>query len=142
MVNKVVLLGAGLAAIVLTGIAIASTAIVEHYFDGDWVMLFALAIAFVSYAPAHIARGVCSGMGRFHAYAFIMGADGVVRIIFCLLLAAVGVTAAGPYGLAVGLAPLVGVALMWGRGRLKTEPGPPASWPSLPGGMKLDSTSK
>ena len=40
----------------------------------------ALLIAFVSYTPAHIARGIASGHGRFRAYAVVMSADGVVRI--------------------------------------------------------------
>ena len=31
------------------------------YFDGNWFMVLALALTFVGYAPAHLARGVCSG---------------------------------------------------------------------------------
>ncbi len=50
-------------------------------------MLAALATAFVSYAPAHLARGVCAGTGRFRSYAFVMGSDGVIRIIACVALA-------------------------------------------------------
>jgi O-antigen/teichoic acid export membrane protein len=109
-------------------IAVASPAITSHYFDGDWVMSLALATAFIAYAPAHLARGVCSGTGRFHSYAFVMGADGVVRIMLCVGLAAIGISSAGPYAFAVGLAPLVGVAITAGRGRLVTTPGPEASW--------------
>ena len=43
-------------------------------------------------------------------------------------LALVGVSATGPYGFAVALAPIVGVAYVFSRGSLKTEPGPEASW--------------
>ena len=53
-------------------------------------------MAFASYAPAHLARGISIGTGRFHAYAVVMGADGVVRIILCVALAVVGVTPPAP----------------------------------------------
>jgi O-antigen/teichoic acid export membrane protein len=128
VVRRVVLLGAILAGIVLLSIAVASPAITKHYFDGDWFMLGALAVAFIAYAPAHLARGICSGTGRFRDYAIIMGSDGVVRIVLCVTLAGIGVTAVGPYGLAVGLAPLFAVGVVAARGRLKTEPGPEATW--------------
>ena len=42
-----------------------------------------------------------------------MGTDGVVRIVLCVSLAVVGVTAVGPYGFAVALAPLVGVGIVF-----------------------------
>lgn len=128
VVRKIVLLGAGLAAVVLAIILVASPAITSVYFDGDWVMLAALATAFVAYAPAHLARGICSGTGRFRSYALIMGSDGIVRILLCLGLAGLGVAAAGPYGFAVALAPLVAVSVVSLRGSLVTEPGPPARW--------------
>lgn len=128
VVRKVVLLGAILAAVVLAIVLIASPVITRVYFDGDWFMLAALATAFVAYAPAHLARGVCSGTGRFRSYAVIMGSDGIIRILLCVVLAAIGVTAAGPYGFAVALAPLVAVSVLALRGKLATEPGPPAEW--------------
>jgi O-antigen/teichoic acid export membrane protein len=128
VVRKVVLLGALLAGIVLTIILVFSPVITRVYFDGDWFMLAALATAFVAYAPAHLARGICSGTGRFRSYAVIMGSDGIIRIALCLAIAAVGITAAGPYGFAVAVAPLFAVGVLALRGALDTEPGPPAEW--------------
>jgi O-antigen/teichoic acid export membrane protein len=58
----------------------------------------------------------------------VLGADGVVRILFCLLLAAIGVSAVGWYGMAVAVAPLVGVIAVGSKGQLRTEVGPPAAW--------------
>jgi O-antigen/teichoic acid export membrane protein len=75
-----------------------------------------------------MARGVCSGSGRFRAYAVVMGSDGVVRIIACVLLAGIGITAAAPYGFAVALAPLVAVAVVGAGGHLRTQQGPEAPW--------------
>lgn len=128
VVAKVLRLGIGLAAIVVLAIVCLSPLITSNYFDGNWVMLVALVVAFAAYAPAHLARGVCSGSGRFREYALVMGSDGVVRIALCVLLAAIGIEAAGAYGFAVALAPLFAVSFVYRRGKLRTDPGPEATW--------------
>jgi O-antigen/teichoic acid export membrane protein len=128
VVKRVVALGGVITAVVLVVILVASPLITSEYFDGNWWMLAALATAFVSYAPAHLARGVCAGTGRFRSYAFVMGSDGVIRILACITLALLGVTAAPPYAFAVALSPLVAVVVVGSRGRLRTEPGPEAGW--------------
>jgi O-antigen/teichoic acid export membrane protein len=128
VLDKIARLSVGLVTIVLLTILALSPLIAANYFDGDWVMLTALMVAFAAYAPAIIARGICSGSGRFTDYAIVMGSDGVVRITLCVLLALVGVTTAGAYGFAVALAPLVGLAFVFHRGALHTEPGPEATW--------------
>ena len=102
--------------------------IATSYFDGDWFMVVALIAAFAAYAPAHMARGVCSGTGRFRDYAIVLGSDGIVRILLCVALAVVGVTAVGAYGMAIAISPLFAVAYVYRRGALRTEPGPPAEW--------------
>ena len=128
IVRRIVALGATIATIVLVAILLASPLITSRYFDGDWWMLAALATAFAAYAPAHLARGICAGKGRFHAYAYVMGSDGVVRIVACVTLAAVGISSAAPYAFAVALAPLVAVVAVGAHGSLRTEDGPPAEW--------------
>jgi O-antigen/teichoic acid export membrane protein len=75
-----------------------------------------------------MARGVCSGSGRFRDYAIVLGSDGIVRIVLCVVLAVVGVTAAGAYGMAIAVSPLFAVAYVQRRGALRSEPGPPAEW--------------
>jgi O-antigen/teichoic acid export membrane protein len=128
VVKKVVALGGGIALAVLVAIVVASPLIVSRYFDGNWWMLAALATAFVAYAPAHLARGVCAGTGRFRSYALVMGSDGVVRIIACVGLALLSIRSPAPYAFAVALAPLVAVAVVGVRGQLRTAPGPVADW--------------
>ena len=128
VVKKVVTLGLGLAAVVTVVILAASPLLTHSYFDGDWVMLIALVVAFASYAPVHLARGIASGSGRFRAYAIVMGADGVVRVVLCVALAGIGIKTAGPYGMAVALAPLVGFFMVLSKGALRTEDGPEATW--------------
>ena len=87
VVAKVARLGLLLGGIVALVIIAISPIITSNYFDDNWVMVAALVVAFVCYAPAHIARGICSGTGRFKPYAIVMGTDGVVRLVVCLILA-------------------------------------------------------
>ena len=126
VVRKVVGLGALLVGIVTLSILVLSPLIATAYFDGDWFMVVALIAAFAAYAPAHMARGVCSGSGRFREYAVIMGSDGIVRIVLCVALAVIGITAVGAYGLAIAISPLFAVAYVYQRRGLQTDPGPPA----------------
>jgi len=128
VVGRVVRLGGYLVVAVTIGIMAISPLIATSYFDGDWFMVIALILAFAAYAPAHMARGVCSGSGRFRDYAVVLGSDGIVRILLCIVLAIVGVTAVGAYGLAIAISPLFAVAYVYRRGSLRTDPGPPAEW--------------
>ena len=128
VVARVRSLGIGLAVLVTLAALAASPLIVSGYFDGDWILLIALIMAFAAYLPAHLSRGIASGNGRFHAYAIVMGADGAVRIFLCAALAVFGVKTVGLYGFAVALSPLPGVMWVKTKGALRTEPGPESSW--------------
>ena len=88
VVAKVARLGFLLGGLVALAIICLSPLITSAYFDGDWVMLVALVVAFCAYAPAHIARGICSGSGRFRSYAIVIGSDGVVRVTVCIAVRA------------------------------------------------------
>lgn len=122
VIRKVVQLGMAMVAIVVIVILALSPLIATSYFDGNWWMVVALVSTFVAYAPVHLARGVCSGSGRFRDYAVIMGSDGVIRILLCIALALVGIKAAGAYGMVVAISPLFAVGYVWRRGALKAIP--------------------
>ncbi len=128
VVAKVGRLGFLLGGLVALAIVVLSPIIVSSYFDDDWIMVAALVVAFVSYAPAHLARGICSGSGRFHSYSIVLGSDGVVRIVLCVVLWLVGIQAVGAYAFLIALSPLVGVSYVLRRGDLRTSPGPAAEW--------------
>jgi len=128
VLRKVIILALILAGIVAIGIGAASSAISSAFFDDNWVLVLALLIGFAAYTPAHIARGIASGHGRFRAYAVVMASDGVMRILACLVLAMLGVKSVGPYGLAIAFAPLPGVLFVWARGHLRADDGPAAEW--------------
>ncbi len=128
VVRRIIPLAIALTAIVVVAVLIGSGQITERFFEGNWVVTAALIVGFLSYAPVHLARGICSGSGRFASYGVVMGADGASRIVGCLLLWLAGVTTVGAYAFVVALAPLVGVSIVFARRGLKTADGPPADW--------------
>lgn len=109
-------------------IAIFSSNISTNMFEGYGVVTFCLVLTLVSYAPMHLARGICSGTGRFGAYGIIIGADGAVRVIGCAVLWLAGVTHVGPYAFMIGFSPIVGVIAVGLAGKLRVDDGPEATW--------------
>jgi len=67
VVRRIIPLALMLAAIVAAVILIASGKVTDNFFDGDWVVTAALVVGFLAYLPVHLARGICSGHGRFAA---------------------------------------------------------------------------
>ena len=59
VVRKVVQLGAALTITITAIILLSGPLLVNEFFDGDWLLVIALAGAFAAYAPAHLGRGVC-----------------------------------------------------------------------------------
>jgi O-antigen/teichoic acid export membrane protein len=135
VIRKAGLLAAGLLGAVLLGIALASPALLDKLFDDQILLLLGLAIGMVGTAAGHLARGACSGQNRFRAYAVFLGADGVLRVAMCGALVAAGVDEAGPYGVAVGLAPVLAVPIaLWGEKEL-LKPGREATWKEVSGAL-------
>lgn len=131
VVRKVIPLAVIFAALVSTIVLIGSPWITKDFFEKNWVVTASLLVAFLAYAPTHLARGICSGSGRFVDYGIVMGFDGATRIIGCIALWVVGVEVVGAYAMVVAAAPLLGVAIVLSRGALRTEDGPPASWAEI-----------
>ena len=128
VVTKIAALTLVVSIVVVVGLAISSPWLTGSYFSGDWLMFGALIIGFLSYAPVHLSRGICSGQGRFTPFAVVVASDGVMKIVGTVALTAIGITAVGAYAFAIAVAPLFAVVAIGLRGSLRTEPGPPAQW--------------
>jgi O-antigen/teichoic acid export membrane protein len=111
--------------------AAAAPVMTDRLFDGAVWLTIAFALSLTGYAAAHLVKGTLSGTQRFGGYARFTAAESSVRFLGCAALAAVGVTTVGPYGLFVGLAPLLGVGFALIGERRLLEPGPPAPWSEL-----------
>jgi O-antigen/teichoic acid export membrane protein len=137
LVKRAAHLGGILAIVVIAGAALFHTRIVRELFNGRSGLLIGLFVAIVCYYVAHMTRGTLSGNGRFGPYGLMHGTEGAVRIVFCVALFAIGVSAPGWYGLALALPPIfaVGVALRGQRNLM--VPGPEAPYSELSGALAL-----
>ncbi|MEO5975401.1 MAG: hypothetical protein ABIQ38_09415 [Ilumatobacteraceae bacterium] len=131
IVRRVIPLAIAVVAALAIIAALASGSITRHLFEGNGVVTLCLALTLATYAPFHLARGICSGSGRFGHYGTMIGTDGATRVIGCTALWIAGVTTVGAYALVIALSPLVGVLVVGWRGGLKSSDGPPAAWSEI-----------
>ncbi|MFN8016230.1 MAG: lipid II flippase MurJ [Acidimicrobiia bacterium] len=82
---------------------------IEHIFHNNSLLHIGFLIGIVSYGLLHCSRGVLSGNHKFGAYGSSLAAEGTIRFIAVLVLANLGVTNVGYYGLAMGIAPIFAV---------------------------------
>lgn len=131
LLRRAAILGVGLVVLLVIGALVAHAPLLEHLFDNETLLLVAFLIGLCGYCAGHLARGGFSGSGRFRPYAVYIGAEGGLRMLACVVLAAVGVSTAGPYGLAVGIAPILAVAIALRGQHDLLPPGPDAPWDEL-----------
>ena len=131
LVRRAMVFGGAVVLVLIAGGIVFRATLVERLFDGEVLLAVGLVIGLTGYAIQHVTRGVVAGGGRFGAYGFVLGTEGILRLLAALLLAALGVAVAGPFGLAVGLAPLISVAAGVRPAARIVEPGPEAHWGEL-----------
>jgi O-antigen/teichoic acid export membrane protein len=110
VVRTAAAIGAGMVGLLVVFALILGDRIRHDLFDGHGLLVVGLLLVLVGLGIGHLVRGVLAGLGRFGGYARYFIGDGVGRLVMVLVLAAT-VGGVGAYGLAVGLAPFIGVAL-------------------------------
>jgi O-antigen/teichoic acid export membrane protein len=145
LVSRARALGVGTAAVVrqigmmsgaMLGIAVVVLAavypiLVDHVFHGRAGLWYALVASTAGYAGANMLRGVLAGRGHLRAYGSVVGIDGLVRLLPAVVLAAAGVAAAAPYGLALGAGSVAALALAIPLTRPAGPAGPTDAWSRL-----------
>ena len=131
VVKKVALLCAVTVVFLLALILLLSPMINDNLFEGNVIITVSLAIAIVTYGALYFTKGLSSGLGKFSAYGFIVGADGAIRVFACTALLLLGVTQLSAYSLIIVITPIIGVMIVLLAGQLKTESGPPATWSEI-----------
>ena len=124
VVRRVSSLAATLAAFIIVAIVVSASWLTTHMFEGNAVVTIALIGAVITYAMAHVAKGISSGSGRFPSYGIVLGGDAAIRISACVALWACGVTNVGLYALTMAVSPLLAVLIVGARRDLRTEDGP------------------
>jgi O-antigen/teichoic acid export membrane protein len=124
VVRQAAILGVGLLLGMLVVLIFTAGWSVEHLFDGQILLLVGLALGLAGALAGHLTRGSLSGTGHFVGYGVYIGADGFIRLLGAIVCVVVGVSVAGPFGIAVGIAGLlaVPVALRVQRPRLTEGP--------------------
>ncbi len=118
------ILGVGLLLGVLVVLILSARWLVEHLFDGQILLLVALALGLAGALAGHITRGCLSGTGRFKGYGTYLGADGFIRVLGAVVCLVAGVSIAGPFGIAVGVAGLLAVPVALRVQKPELEDGP------------------
>ena len=119
--------GLGVATIVIA----ITTPLIDHLFAGNVGLVACLVIALFTFGFELLARGAFAGAGEFGAYGVSMGAEGIIRLLPCIVLVAAGVTDPLGFGLCLAIPPaLATLVALRGRDNLMT-PGPNAPWSEL-----------
>jgi O-antigen/teichoic acid export membrane protein len=130
VIHRAALIGAGFS-IVVAVVVLALNPLFEGWFDHDGMLVIAFVIGMVGFCLGHLTRGTLSSHRRFNSYARFFGVDGLSRVVLAVALGAVGVAAAGPFGVVMAITPFIGVgAALLGQHDL-LEPGPEAPWSEL-----------
>ena len=131
LVKQAGLLGTALVGALVLVTLVAAPLLLDHLFDDQVLILIGFVLAILGYSAVHLARGTLAGLGRFRGYALFFVYENSLRVAAAILLALLGVDTAGPYAVAVGLAPGVAIGLaLLGEHDLASD-GPPAPWGEL-----------
>jgi O-antigen/teichoic acid export membrane protein len=122
---------------IVTLIVALTTTIVDSLFAGNSGLIVCLVIALFTFGFELLARGAFAGEGEFGAYGISMGAEGIIRLVPCILLVAAGVTNPVGFGLCLAIPPaLATLVALRGQHDLMT-PGPNAPWSELSANLGL-----
>jgi O-antigen/teichoic acid export membrane protein len=129
VIRRAVALGTSFAVIVCVLVLVGVLFVKRDSLTG-W-LLVAFIIGLLGFCAGHLTRGVLSSHHRFNAYAAFFASDGISRVALAAVLAAVGISAVGAYGLLFAITPFIGIGVALARERNLLEPGPSAPWSEL-----------
>jgi O-antigen/teichoic acid export membrane protein len=109
----------------------ALTPIVHDLFNGNAGLIACLVISLFTYGFELLARGLFAGNGRFGAYGVSMGAEGTIRLLPVVVLAAAGVPNPLWYGLCLAFPPLLATFVALRSQHDLMPAGPNAPWSEL-----------
>ncbi len=135
LLRRAALFGGVLAAALVLGSLATHRVLLDRLFGKDVLLLAGFVFVIVGFAGQHLTKGLLAGARRFSGVSAVVVVESAVRLAACAALFAAHVATAGPYGLALGIAPLasVGVGLALARGVFSK--GPVTSWGELGGAI-------
>jgi O-antigen/teichoic acid export membrane protein len=116
---------------VISVIVVLRGPIEEHLLRSSDDLFLALVAVLIGFALMSLTRGILSGSGRFGRYGLVVGMDGFFRAALAAVLALVGYSTLGWFGLIFALAPFVAVVVGLAGTKRLAEPGPSARMTEL-----------
>jgi O-antigen/teichoic acid export membrane protein len=126
VVRSAAVLGSLLVSVFILAALAASSWMVEDLFEGEALLFVGLLVAVTGVASAHLVKGVLAGLGHFSRYGWYLVGEGLGRVALLALILILVRESVGIYGLAIGLAPFLGIGVALGRHRGLLGPGPAA----------------
>lgn len=119
-----------LALVVVIIVLAISPVLVDEVFGGSWSLLLAAVVSVAGAGAVYVLRGMFAGERRFGWYSSTLGAEGLARLVPCVVLVVVGVGEAVAFGYAFVLGALVAAVATVGALR-PGSPGPPVRFRSM-----------
>ncbi|MDP8974900.1 MAG: hypothetical protein M3N28_00720 [Actinomycetota bacterium] len=127
LVRSGALLAASISLILIVGVILASPFLMSRLFDHQWLLLVGLGLSVAGAGSQFLVRGALLGNKRFEDYGLLLAAEGLSRLVGCLVLYWAGVERPGPYGLVIGLAPWLSSLIGLRSARIILTDGPAVS---------------
>ena len=119
-------LGGALALFLLVISLIARQWFTNEFFNGEIILFIGLLLVVTGLGTAHLVKGALAGLGRFNGYARYIIGEGVGRLLLVGAVLVFTTKSVGAYGIAIGLAPFLGIFIATTNQREVFTPGPKA----------------
>jgi len=117
----------GVLALFLLVISLASRQwFTNEFFNGETTLFIGLLLVVIGLGTAHLVKGTLAGLGRFNGYARYIIGEGVGRLLLVGVVLMFTTKSVGAYGLAIGLAPFLGIFIATTKQKEVFTPGPKA----------------
>jgi len=117
----------GVLALFLLVISLASRQwFTNEFFNGETTLFIGLLLVVIGLGTAHLVKGTLAGLGRFNGYARYIIGEGVGRLLLVGAVLMFTTKSVGAYGLAIGLAPFLGIFIATTKQKEVFTPGPKA----------------
>ena len=131
LIGRALMLGAVLVVAVIALVVVFRGPIETRLLRDSDNLFIALVVVLIGFAIESLTRGTLSGNGRFGRYGIVVGMDGFVRAGLAGLIAIVGLSTLGWYGLIFAIAPFVASLSGLIGARHLARPGPAAPMSEL-----------
>ena len=131
VVRRAAAIGLAISLVLVACSLLASRWLIDELFDGEVLLLVGMLMLVIGFGAGHLARGLLAGTNRFGGYSRYLLGDGGSRLAIVAVMVLIGVRSSGPFGIAHGLAPILGILIALAPERRLFTDGEPVAWREL-----------